>query len=114
MDTETARLIYRFSLYAALFSAIAVPIAYQVWSQGEWRRHAWGRHLMSSDSVLAAIFLSIFWIALTDYPLWVDYLIMTSFMVAFTLLRLQRIFYMRRSAESRGYEALPEERTVSG
>lgn len=102
METETARLIYRWALVFATLCALAVPVAYQWLSKGAWRTHPYGRHLMGSDTLLAVILGSTFFIAVVPWPTWVKWLVLSGEMVLFGIFRIYRVRFMYRS-QSTGY-----------
>jgi hypothetical protein len=105
---DTARTIYQFAVAFALICAVAVPVAYQSYSRGEWRRHSYGRHLMGSDTLLAVILGSYFIMALLErVPSWIKWLILAGEMVVFGFYRIQRVRFMRRSTQSTGYDNQP-------
>lgn len=108
MDPETARLIYRWSVGFALACAIAVPVAYQHLSKGEWRRHPYGRHLMGSDTLLAIMLGSIFVVILTPWSPWLDWMLLSAEMVLFGIFRIYRVRFMLRS--NTGYTSTTPER----
>jgi hypothetical protein len=103
MKEDTAIHIYRWSVAFATLGALLVPITYQVYSKGEWRRHAYGRHLMGSDTVLASILVFYFIAAVVDYPV-AERIIGAILMVTFGWLRFQRTRFMRKSTQSTGYD----------
>lgn len=103
MTEQTAIHIYRVAVAFALVGAILVPVTYQWYSKGEWRRHAYGRHLMGSDTVLAVILIFYFIAAITDYPV-VERVIGAVLMAIFGWLRFQRARFMRKSTQSTGYD----------
>ena len=103
MELDTAIYTYSIAVGFALLTATAVPITYQIRSKGEWRRHAYGRHLMGSDSILVALLGYYFLASLVDYPV-AERLCAAALMIVFGCYRISRVMFMRRSTQSTGYD----------
>jgi hypothetical protein len=103
MELDTAIYTYSVAVAFALVTAAAVPITYSRRSKGEWRKHAYGRHLMGSDSVLVVILGYYFLASLVDYPV-AERLVAAALMFIFGIYRIQRVRFMRRSTQSTGYD----------
>ena len=104
MTMDAAVVIYSIAVGFALVCAALVPMTYAYLSRGEWRRHAYGRHLMGSDTLLAAMLVFYFVAAITDFPV-LERLFGAGLMVGFGYLRIQRTRFMRRSSHVTGYAA---------
>lgn len=103
MELDTAIYTYSIAVAFAFVTASAVPVTYQSRSKGEWRRHAYGRHLMGSDTLLAVILGYYFVASLIDFPV-AERLVAAALMFTFGIYRIQRVRFMRRSTQSTGYD----------
>jgi hypothetical protein len=103
MELDTAIYTYSLAVAFAFVTSLAVPITYSRRSKGEWRRHAYGRHLMGSDSILAIILGYYFLASLVDFPV-AERLVAAGLMIVFGLYRISRVRFMRRSTQSTGYD----------
>lgn len=101
-DEHRVRIFYSVSIFIALIAAASVPIAYAVYSKGEWKHHAYGRHLMASDSALTII-LTLYFIASLIPTILLRLVVISALMIVFAALRVQRLRYMRRSILKAGY-----------
>ena len=103
MDLDTAIYTYAIAVSFAFLTAAAVPITYASRSKGEWKKHAYGRHLMGSDTLLAVILGYYFIASWLDYPV-IERIVAAVLMIVFGLYRIQRVRFMRRSTQSTGYD----------
>lgn len=107
MTQTVAENIYTVAIAFTLVTSALVPLTYQWYSKGEWRRHSYGRHLMGSDTLIVAILVFYFIASITDSPA-TERIIGAALMTLFGILRIQRTKFMRRSTQSTGYDNQPE------
>jgi heme exporter protein D len=101
MDLDTLRWMYRSIVVVAALSSWAVCVTYHVRAGGLWRESQWGRHMMSSDALLATLLT--FTIVASFIPRWLAYSIGMALMLGYIYVRLARTRLMLRS-QSEGEE----------